>query len=223
MKISTLAALGAVFLLAPASAICAPAAAAAPSATSQAPGGEAAKARFGELDANRDGALSNQEFLGPRWAAWGRHAAGEAMDPAACEAAEESDRKYRGEAPGGVPSSMLCAMLGAKGGGSIGWTDFASPSWEFFKMADRDGDGSISWAEYQAVDRLPQRAAPMPNPSEAVKARIAKDLAGSNASVKAPFGPALSTSTIRPSAPAEPPAERSRLDAIAEQVGSWLR
>lgn len=194
-------------------------------------------ARFNGLDANRDGRLTPQEYLGPRWRAWGRHARGESMTLEQCALAEAEDRQASGEAfsgAGGQSPEALCSIIDKGRDGGLSWGEFGAPAWEMFKRLDVNGDGFLTYAEYSANGMAPHRAAAAPpEPSAAVKAMIQRDLARSNAPGRmvaspdagmAPAAQAGSPSGQGPlGEPGEPADEGSRLQGISSNIQNWLK
>lgn len=194
------------------------------------------RARFAALDVNQDGRLSPQEYLGPRWRAWGRHAKGESMSLSECALAEAEDRQFNGDSyagSGAQSPQALCSIIDRSKDGSMTWGEFGAPAWEMFKSLDANGDGFLTYAEYSSHGYAPHRAASAPpEPSAAVKAMIQRDLARSNAPGRMVAGSsdqAAAPSYAAPGAPAatgRPPEntdESSRLQGIANSIKSWMQ
>lgn len=194
------------------------------------------RARFASLDVNQDGRLSPQEYLGPRWRAWGRHAKGESISLAECALAEAEDRQFNGDAysgSGAQSPQALCSIIDRSKDGSMSWGEFGSPAWEMFKSLDANGDGFLTYAEYSSHGYAPHRAASAPpEPSAAVKAMIQRDLARSNAPGRMVAGsseqaaaPSYAAPGVSASAgkPAENTDEASRLQGIANSIKNWMQ
>lgn len=167
--------------------------------------------RLGDLDANKDGAVSPDEYLDSKRSKWSSLAKGDKMAVSECSKSY-GDGKAEAKSASGKSwadrSKQLCSKLDKNGDAQLTWEEFASAQWGRFKNLDKNGDGKLDPKELasQPTMRKSGRAAmesakvsaasgqggannPMATfaaPNEEQKALMQKDLASSNAKVVKP-------------------------------------